>query len=151
MHILALDPANLCGWAENRTPASGTHNFNFMPEEILGARVARMVEFLELKGDDYDCIYYEAPFSRGMAATQSASALSNAIEYYCYKNMIPVYPVSAVAVKQHATGDGRADKNAMIMAAMDAFPLTLIQDDNHADALWLLDFAENHQNSYEEE
>ena len=156
MNILAIDPANLCGWAENRTPSSGTYDFGFHPEEIVGARVARMVEWLtrisinETGEWGWDAVYYEAPFSRGMAATQSATALSNAIEYYCYKNMIPVYSVPGGVIKKHATGDFKASKNEMITAALDAFPNIKIVDDNHADALWLLDYALNHQASYGE-
>jgi Holliday junction resolvasome RuvABC endonuclease subunit len=47
------------------------------------------------------------------------------------------------AIKKFATGDGRAKKPAMIAAYARHYPQQQIIDDNHADALWLLRFAEH--------
>jgi hypothetical protein len=41
-------------------------------------------------------------------------------------------------IKKHATGKGNCDKGAMLAAARDEWPDRTIQDDNEADALWLL-------------
>ena len=45
------------------------------------------------------------------------------------------------AIKKHATGNGHSKKDAMIASASLKFKSVNVIDDNHADALWLLDYA----------
>lgn len=142
--ILALDLANKTGWALS-PERSGTHNFHFAAEEVLGARVSRCHAWVfDLTADEpVEAIYYEQSHMRGGPATRSAMALICAVEMFAYDHRIPVYPVHTGTLKLHATGDGKAKKPDMVSAAIDAFSSVEVVDDNHADALWLWDYAQN--------
>lgn len=145
--ILALDMANKTGWAENVFDTNGTHEFGFMPAEVMGARFSRMSEFLDDSFGEchWESVYYEQAHQRGGAATRSAMALICAVEQFAYARRIPIYPVHTATLKKHATGSGRAQKFEIVNAAKEAWPEIEIIDDNHADALWLLDYAENQE------
>ena len=59
----------------------------------------------------------------------------------CLEKGIEYKGVGVGTIKKHATGNGHAKKDAMILAATLKWPDINIIDDNHADALWLLDYA----------
>jgi len=54
---------------------------------------------------------------------------------------VELAPFSAGQIKKHATGSGSASKDDMIAAATKNHPDVEIIDDNHADALCLLDLT----------
>jgi len=55
----------------------------------------------------------------------------------CAKAGVSYAGIPAAKVKQRATGKGNAGKPAMIAAAEETW-LVEVEDDNHADALWVL-------------
>lgn len=144
MRILAIDAAAKTGWAV--TPeVSGVWNVDYKNGESRGMRWvrlrARIKEVCEAYG--IEMIVYEGAAGRykddllasgGFIATIEKLALDQNIQYTSYK---------PTEVKKHATGKGNAKKTMMVEAAQRAWPEVEIEDDNHADALWLLDLAKN--------
>ena len=72
-----------------------------------------------------------------------AAKLIGVLEVVAHKRGINLSPYSASQIKKHATGKGNSGKPAMIAAAKAKWPEVKIIDDNHADALWLLDLSKH--------
>jgi Holliday junction resolvasome RuvABC endonuclease subunit len=64
------------------------------------------------------------------------------IVLWCEDNGVEYRGVSPSEIKKHATGKGNAGKPIMIAFAKLKWPQMEITDDNTADALWILDFAQ---------
>src|SRR5690606_30850313 len=60
---------------------------------------------------------------------------------FCEDQGIDYRGYSPSEIKKHATGKGNASKEDMLSAARAKWPQVAIADDNQADALWLLDLA----------
>jgi Holliday junction resolvasome RuvABC endonuclease subunit len=74
-------------------------------------------------------------------AVKIAGQIQGVIEVWCSDSKIEYRGYSPKEIKKHATGNGNADKDAMVAAAEKKWPKVKIVDNNHADALWLLDLA----------
>lgn len=61
---------------------------------------------------------------------------------------IPVAEVAPTTLKKWATGNGRADKHAVVAAMQQRWTFTRIPDDNAADALALADMGAQHLGWY---
>ncbi len=88
-------------------------------------------------------VFEEVRSTTSSAAAYTYGGLKAIIMEWC-ESQNPTVPYTAVPVgtiKTHATGKGNASKEAMIDAAAKKWPGVEIIDDNHADALHLLDFA----------
>ena len=142
MRVLALDLGTRTGWAV--TPSeSGVWRF----PSIKGAHPGNRLLQFERTIRDYvrvsDLVVYEKVMGHGKGGT-AAAHLYGAFEGFlfatCAVDDTPVRSCHVGTLKKHATGNGRASKEEMIIAAQDAFGMK-VQDDNHADALWLLDWA----------
>lgn len=85
-------------------------------------------------------IVYEAalPAHKGAKAARLALGLAATVECLAYERGIACYEANNATIKKHATGNGHADKQDMINKAL-SLGWDVI-DDNHADALWLLDY-----------
>lgn len=142
--ILALDPATKCGWAHSLGP-SGVWDCSIRPDESDGMRVLRLAgkirDVHRMLG--IDLIAYERATSvPGRArATITHSELQGAIKLLAEELSYTYRGYSAGEIKKHATGKGNCGKAAMVEAAKKRG--WEVEDDNHADALFLLDLAQS--------
>lgn len=142
--ILALDPATKTGFAHSTGP-SGVWDLSCRRMiKGVGARLLRLQTFLDASLEDHglDLVVYEqATWGLRGSAIRLAGSIEGTILLFCERENIPCEAVSPKVIKKHATGNGNAKKTIVLRAARERWPLQTIIDDNHADALWLLDFA----------
>lgn len=145
--ILALDMANKTGWAARTIGGaveSGMEFFGFCAEETMGSRFRRFEDWINGKWrTGVDAVVIEQAHHRSGPTTHQALGMQAIVELRACKGGADVYSVHSATLKKYATGSGRADKSAMIAAAKAKWPEVEIVDDNHADALWLLDYYES--------
>jgi len=141
--ILAIDPASHCGWAVSRT-VYGVWNLTAKRDESAGMRLIRMrSKMIELiKAEGINLVVFERPGGQFKGAIIVQSELQGQIKVVCEDLGINYRAYSSMEMKKHATGKGNAGKPAMISAAKLrlGYPGN---DDNEADALWLLELAKS--------
>jgi len=146
MNILALDQATVTGWATDT--ASGVWNLKPNRGESEGMRVvrfkAKVKELIELEGIEH--ISYERPSGRNKHAIMISSEMVGVLKDLCIEHKITLACYSAKEIKLHATGKGNSGKNLMVAAAKQKWPHIEIIDDNHSDALWILDYTKKDLN-----
>lgn len=137
MTTLALDLGTTFGYAFS-DGRSGSHK---LPSDAL--RYARFWQWLEQNALTCSAIAYERVTFRqkSLAAADVYGALQGLVLAFCGQHEIPVQPVLVATIKTHATGDRRADKDAMRSAALKRGWDVANADHNAVDALWLLDFV----------
>ena len=145
MKILALDPATHCGWAHSDGPC-GTWDLSMRRDESAGMRLIRLRgklnEILYSQGVDlvmFESARHAMPGMQGALVVQSE--IQGVIKLWCEDNSLQYKGVSPSEIKKHATGKGNAKKDMMISTAKKKWPGVEIEDDNQADAMWILDFA----------
>lgn len=140
--ILALDIATRTGWAIS-TLESGVENFSIKKGESSGMMQIKFRNFLYdiCKNSKPDLIVYERPAGRFKASLIAAAKLISILEVFCEENKIELTSFTAKEIKVNASGKGNTGKSEMVNLANQFFKTTII-DDNHADALWLLDLAQ---------
>jgi len=139
---LALDLARKTGYATEHE--SGVVDFGFMPEETLGSKLDRFQQWLyEWTPLEPTKVICERSHHRGGAATRQAIGMEGLVELFAHEVEADLEFVHTRTLKKHATGNGAAKKPEMIAAAIEKWPEIEIEDDNHADALWLLDYEKN--------
>lgn len=143
MRILAIDPASKCGWAHS-SGASGVWDLSVRRDESSGMRLIRLAAKLrEIKaGVGIELVVFEAarnamPKMQGALVVQAE--IQGQIKAWCEREGVQYRGYSPMEIKKHATGKGNAKKGAMIAAARSRGWNP--QDDNEADALWLLDLV----------
>lgn len=141
MNILALDPATNTGWAHS-CGHSGTWSLKVKADESDGMRLVRLHAKLdEIKRSvGVDLLVFEA--ARAMRfgnATRVAGEIGGAVKLWATTNGVNYRCFSPAEIKKHATGKGNADKVRMREAARAKWPHC--EDEDEADALWLLDLA----------
>jgi Holliday junction resolvasome RuvABC endonuclease subunit len=124
--------------------ASNTAGFYATYHAMLtGKRPEKLGQFMrQMQGlaDDTDVIVYERPFARGQAATRLLWAMAGIIEGEAHNQGCAVLDWTPTEIKLWATGSGKADKDAMMVAAR---RLGYLGDNEHeADAFCLLKMAE---------
>lgn len=153
MKILALDLASTTGWAI--TPQeSGTWDIRPGRGESPGMRYVRLRAHLErvrAAHPDLGLVVYELQHHRGGAATEYAVGCATTVQAWCAERGLLHAAVHTATLKRHALGpapkrrrgEPRFDrsKGAIVAAAERRWPAVRIVDDNHADALHLLDLA----------
>lgn len=77
----------------------------------------------------------------GVDAAHAYGGALAVVTEWCEARHIPYEGVPVATIKKHATGKGNAKKPEMMAAASSKWPAMKLEDDNHADALWLGDFA----------
>lgn len=139
--ILALDLATRCGWAHSNG-CSGVQDFAPRRGDSPGMRWLAFRAWLSrvLDAAPTEVIVYEQAHHRGGAPTHVAHSLIGMTEAVAAERGIEITNRHTATIKKHATGKGNANKEQMTQAAKDRWPIA-IEDDNHADALWLLDLA----------
>ena len=143
MNILALDPATKCGWAHSNG-ISGTWDLSIRRDESGGMRLLRLRAKLNevFEAAPFEVLVYEAARNVGtkmQGALVVQATLQSVIVVWCEDHGVEYRGYSPSEIKKHATGKGNANKEAMIAAAVAKFGP--VEDDNHADALWILDLA----------
>ena len=143
LKILALDPATHCGWALNRQ-VYGVWDLTPKRDESIGMRLIRLrsklVEIIE--SEKIDLVVFERPGGQFKGAIIVQSEIQGQIKVVCEDYHVDYRAYSSQEIKRFATGKGNANKAAMIRMAKDAFGYPG-EDDNEADALWLLEMARN--------
>lgn len=141
MKILAIDPAEKTGWAVS-LDLYGLEDFKLKRDQSFGYKLVKFKQFVTtlIKTEGIEMVVYERPSGRMPAAIMSHSKFVGVIEEYCEANGIPYKGYSANEIKKHATGNGNANKQKMIQAAIRLYRKP-IKDDNIADALHLLHLA----------
>lgn len=146
MKILALDQATKTGWATDTS--SGVWNLKPNRGESEGMRVVRFKskvrEIIEM--ENIGLVAYERPAGRFKSSIMVASEMIGVLKDLCIELGVELACYSASEIKLHATGKGNSGKPAMIEAAKKKFPHIEIIDDNHCDALWILDLAKKDLN-----
>ena len=148
--ILACDPATHFGWAYSPDGASigagGVFDLSVRRDESGGMRLVRLVGKLnEIMGSlGIDLLVFEAarnagPVHQGALVVQAE--IQGVIKHWCEERRIQYRGYSPTEIKRHATGKGNSGKPLMLAAAEKMWPEVEIEDDNHADAMWLLDLA----------
>lgn len=143
MRILALDIATKTGWATNTS--SGVWELKPNRGESVGMRVVRFKSKLReiINLEDIELVVYERPAGRHKNSIMVASEMVGVLMDTCIDLKVNYASYSASEIKKHATGKGNANKDKMVEAAKAKFHTTTIIDDNHADALWLLDMCQS--------
>lgn len=144
--VLALDIASITGWAVSETEY-GTWDFKTRKDESMGMKLIRFRSKLNEVKDllNFNLIVYERPAGRFKNSIIHESKLIAIAEEWCENNNIAYRSYSATEIKKFATGKGTAGKPVMIKAAKTKLGYEG-NDDNEADALWLLKLAENDLN-----
>jgi len=147
MRILALDLGTKTGWATDSGGefVAGTESFSRHRNESFGMRYLRfrkwLLEMLDLNTPDL--VIYERilPHHRGAQAAEVAHKFEVLVNVVCEERGVEYASETPGAIKKRATGKGNAPKKAVMTAARKQWPHIRIQDDNQADAMWLLDLA----------
>lgn len=143
MNLLALDLGTKCGWASTNG-LSGVWDLKPKTTESAGERYRKFQShlntFLRLNQIGY-VVYEEVHAHAGIDAAHIFGGLQAILQVECITLHIEYKGIGVGTIKKHATGNGHSKKDAMIMAASLKFKGTNIIDDNHADALWLLNYA----------
>jgi Holliday junction resolvasome RuvABC endonuclease subunit len=144
--ILALDLGTTTGWAlRDRTGRITSGSQSFKPQRFEGGGM-RFLRFktwlaeLKMHADGIDALVFEEV--RRHASTDAAHAYGGflaTLTAWCEHHGVPYQGVPVGTIKKHATGSGRAGKDA-VMAAVRARGHAPA-DDDEADALALLLWA----------
>jgi len=144
--VLALDIGTQTGWAvrdRSGVVISGSESFKPQRFEGGGMRYLRFKRWLtEIKQccDGMDAVYFEEVRRHaGVDAAHAYGGFMAHLTAWCEHHQIPYQGIPVGTIKKHATGKGNASKEQMI-AAIKARGFEPV-DDNHADALALLDWA----------
>lgn len=142
MTILALDLGTQTGWAMKCDSGikSGSVNFSTKRNEGGGMRYLRFKRWLDSINSGITEIHFEEV--RRHAGTQAAhvyGGLMGTLTAWCEEHSIPYSSVPVGVIKKSATGKGNASKQEMIDAMFNKGYLP--EDDNHADALALLEYV----------
>lgn len=145
MNILALDLGQNCGWAMSIKGkiTSGVWSLKPTKFESSGYEFLKFKKRLELEIiiGGVEKVYFEAVRRHiGTDAAHCYGGYFNMLRVICIENDIPYEGVPVQTIKKHATGSGNADKTKMVEAAVRKFKSVNVIDDNHADALHLLDY-----------
>jgi hypothetical protein len=145
--ILALDLATKTGFACS-SGKSGVVTFPKNQWESSGVRWIRFADWLLKLCEDekVNFIAYEIPgVHRSRAASHVAHSLLSQVEVFCERAAIDYLGFEASLVKTHALSYAdrklKRNKTTMELLASQRWPDLDIVDDNHADALWILDLA----------
>lgn len=148
--ILAVDPGIKLGWALRIPHAdifeSGVQIFDLKRGESPGMRwlsFRAWLEKIKTNGLKPDLVVFEMVHHRGGAATEIAHGFVTRLQEFSAKEQSEYFSVHSATLKKWATGSGRAEKKEMIAAAQLRTGRD-IRDDNEADAILLLYYAQEH-------
>lgn len=142
-NLLAIDPATSCGWALHTSgmpTTCGVWDLSTRRDESNGMKLLRFRGKLrEICGTfPIKAMAVERPAGRHTGAIMHQSKLIAILEAFCEEHKIEYCTYSASEIKKFATGKGNCSKEEMITAARERLSYEG-NDDNEADALWLLE------------
>ena len=144
MRVIALDLGTRTGFAiqSGRTTISGTMDFTPKRFESSAMRFVRFRQWITELVMDGPChiAFEEVRRHMGTDAAHCYGGLLAHLLEITEVNGIACEGIPVGTIKRHATGKGNAGKPLMIDAALNRWPHQDVQDDNHADALCLLDY-----------
>ena len=146
LNILAIDIGTTTGWALGlRDGALHSGSQSFAPKRFEGPG-QRWLKFNAWLGErarlagDIHAIYYELVLRHtAVQAAHVYGGFEAHLQAWADRNQIRLVGVPVPVIKKSATGKGNADKTAMVQAM--ASRGYRVVDDNHADALALLEYA----------
>ena len=148
--VLGLDLSTHTGWAVRTASGrieSGVQEFDKRRGESDGIRFLRfrkwLNELIDLSGacKGSGIIGYEQAHHRGGYATALCVGLQTLVLETAAERGLEHVSVHTATLKKWATGSGRAGKEEMMAAAGKKHPTIELLDDNHADALLVLDWT----------
>ncbi len=152
INILALDQATHCGVAYETRVMRGKYQCELWDltkktKESDGVKWLRFESHIEklIKEHDIEIIAYELPAGQHMGAKIHSAKLIAIIERIAELNKIQYIEHSSMTIKKFATGKGNAKKEQMIEAAKNKLNYQG-DDDNEADALWMLMYTKSQLN-----
>lgn len=141
LKILAIDQASETGWCCGED-LYGCWNLTTRRDESVGSKLlrfkAKLREIIDL--EKIELIVYERVAGRHTTAIIHASKMVAIIETLCEELGIQYTAYSAKEIKSFATGNGNANKDAMIKAAQEKYGYDG-QNDNIADAIHIYQLA----------
>ncbi len=158
MRALALDLANRTGWAlraGSQTILVGAQDFTPRRGEGAGMRFVRFRRWLEklYAAYPFGVVFYEqvigiSPRPGQSHQLQQYGGFLAIFQAWAEENGVPYSGVPVASIKKHATGNGNANKEAMLAAAaklVDSLGIVAEGplDHNGADALHLLLLTES--------
>ena len=149
MRILALDLGTTTGWATDAAGelVAGSEKFARRRDESFGMRYLRfrqwLLELLDLNRPDLVVYEQILPHHRGALAAEVAHKFEVLVQTVLEERGLEYATFSPGKIKRQATGKGNAKKERVIIAARERWAGHEIRDDNQADAMWLLDLAQD--------
>lgn len=105
-------------------------------------RIIELDDAIRLWTKDADVIVIEGASRRSIGGLQEERYwLRGHVVTRARRNGVPLVIVPPSVLKVYATNNGLADKDAMLASAHQHFPDVEVEDDNAADALWLVAFS----------
>lgn len=147
MNILALDLGTKCGYAMQATSesiVSGTWDLRPSKFDSAGQRFVMFRQALQKKHSIWPLgmvFYEEVRAHMAIDAAHVYGGMVAILQAFCLEHKIEYRGVPVGTIKKHATGKGNAKKPAMVAAAIKLYPSIHIIDDNHADALCILNWV----------
>jgi Holliday junction resolvasome RuvABC endonuclease subunit len=138
--VMALDTGRKLGFAVRRPDGTTRHGVETLPGKESGVKW-RTLWGLMSRHAPVDFVYIERnhiPFGR--TAVVDHGRFIGVVECWAEMNDAIYREVAPSTIKLHATGNGRAAKADVIFFAR-TLGFQSVSDDNHADALALLDYA----------
>jgi len=138
---IGIDPATKCGYAVLNDAGGallgGTWNLQRRSGDgagMLYVRFQRLFrELLEESPDSVVC--YEQQANRFAGSAHIGLGIIAHLQRICEEQQVPYTGVAFSTVKKVATGKGNSNKEEMVKAARARW--APVEDDNHADALWI--------------
>lgn len=145
MVILGIDPGTNCGWAvrySDGSCASGVWRLANKKGEHVGQRFRKLVDVLrrsiEAVRPSVIC-YEQVRRHNGVTAAHIYGGIIAVIQAVAAEYNVPIETAHVGEIKRTATGCGDAAKETMITSAMMQWPGFQPQDDNEADARWVVE------------
>lgn len=141
MKILALDLATTTGWASS-DGTSGVQSFKPRRGDSPGVRYLNLRAWLSgmYKIIPFELIAYEQAHFRGGYATEVLVGMATTVQAWAAEYGVETTTRQSSEIKKYALGKGKGSKLAMMLACEKKFGIEPI-DDNHSDAVWLLDLV----------
>lgn len=150
MNILAIDIGTTTGWAlSDRAGQVKGGSEHFAPKRLEGPG-ARWLKFRAFLSDtqraagEINVVYYERVLRHtAVQAAHVYGGFEAMLQAWCEANHVRLVAVPVPVIKKHWTGKGNANKEAMLNEARRRGLHAV--DDNHADALALLSYAQKQE------
>ena len=141
MRIIGIDPGTakmgVCYISGSMKHPSFDCNLHVSDKKMtINAKFQFMIAYAigQIEANNPELVVCEYPFSiQGHAKV--LVEMFGAFRYHCLINGIPFLPLSQSRIKKYATGEGKAEKSAMVMRVYKEFNLEL--SDDEADAFWI--------------